>query len=114
MFPSIIAPPWQRTHLHFALSPFVNFATCTLADLGASQHLLLQSELLHTTSALTRNGDSAIMEQYQQYATQVKNEKEDDELENWIPLKQEQDLEEHVPAVFPKAGSSGEVSTPSL
>jgi len=87
MFPSIIAPPWQRTHLHFALSPFVNFATCTLADLGASQHLLLQSELLHTTSALTRNGDSAIMEQYQQYATQVKNEKEDDELENWIPLK---------------------------
>ena len=91
MFPSIIAPPWQRTHLHFAPSPFVNFATCTLADLGASQHLLLQSELLHTTSALTRNGNPAIMEQYQQYATHVKEEEEeeeDDELENWIPLKQ--------------------------
>ena len=50
------------------------------------------------------------MEQYQQYATQVKDEEEDDELEDWIPLKQEQDLEERAPAVVPKAGSSGEVS----
>ena len=53
------------------------------------------------------------MDRYQQYATQVKDE-EDDELENWIPLKQEQDLEERVPAVVPKAGSSGEVSALSL
>ncbi|KAI4933453.1 uncharacterized protein J4E92_003120 [Alternaria infectoria] len=48
------------------------------------------------------------MEQYQQYVTQVKDEEEDDELDNWIPLKQEQDLDERVPAVVPKAGSSGE------
>jgi len=54
------------------------------------------------------------MEQYQQYATQVKDEEEDDELEDWIPLKQEQDLEERAPAVVPKAGSSGEVSALSL
>ncbi|KAI4666345.1 uncharacterized protein J4E79_002383 [Alternaria viburni] len=48
------------------------------------------------------------MEQYRQSATQIKDEEEDDELENWIPLKQEQDLDERVPAVVPKAGSSGE------
>ena len=54
------------------------------------------------------------MEQYQQYATQLKDEEEDDELDNWIPLKQEQDLDERLPAVVPKAGSSGEVSALSL
>jgi len=112
MFPSVIAPPWQRTHLHFALSPFVNFATYTLANPGTSQHLLLQSELSHTTSALTRNGDPATMERYQQYGTQVKDE--DDELENWIPIKQEQGPAGQVLAVVPKAGSSGEVSALSL
>ncbi|KAI4626455.1 hypothetical protein J4E83_003606 [Alternaria metachromatica] len=48
------------------------------------------------------------MEQYQQYATQLKDEEKDDELDNWIPLKQEQDLDERVPTVVPKAGSSGE------
>ncbi|KAI4702554.1 hypothetical protein J4E81_002918 [Alternaria sp. BMP 2799] len=48
------------------------------------------------------------MDQSQQYATRVKEEEEDDELKNWIPLKQEQDLEELFPAVVPKAGSSGE------
>ncbi|KAI4956739.1 hypothetical protein J4E86_005210 [Alternaria arbusti] len=50
------------------------------------------------------------MERYQQYATQVKDEKEDDELEDWIPLKQEQDLEERNPTVIPKAGPSGETT----
>ncbi|KAI4644935.1 hypothetical protein J4E93_005733 [Alternaria ventricosa] len=47
------------------------------------------------------------MGRYQQYA-QVKDEEEGDELDNWIPLKQEQGLAESVPAVVPKAGSSGE------
>jgi len=75
---------------------------------------LLQSKLFHTTSALARDVDTSIMDQSQQYATRVKEEEEDDELKNWIPLKQEQDLEELFPAVVPKAGSSGEVSALSL
>ncbi|KAI4632070.1 uncharacterized protein J4E87_001541 [Alternaria ethzedia] len=46
------------------------------------------------------------MDRYQQYGTQVKEE--DAELEDWIPIKQEEGLAEQVPTVVPKAGSSGE------
>ena len=52
------------------------------------------------------------MDRYQQYGTQVKEE--DAELEDWIPIKQEEGLAEQVPTVVPKAGSSGEVSALSL
>jgi hypothetical protein len=52
------------------------------------------------------------MEQHRQHGARVKEEEA--ELGIWVPVKQEQNTEERVPAVVPKGVSTKQVSASAL